>query len=256
MTTWLNRRALASLGLGMGVGLMSTNAAARQRSEGGLIGTRHGRKTRVAILIYPGATMLDWIGPYEAMHRIDGFEILLVGKTTNVVKSDSGIVDYKANLTFDEVATTDVLLIPGGAKEMLTAAADPQTADWIRRMDAVSSYTVGICTGALFLARLGLLDGRRATTYWKFTPMLSGFGATFVPERWTQDGKYWTSAGVMAGVDLTIALIAEIYGRRSGQMAQLAIEYDPDPPFDTGSVRTAPQDIIDALGGVVATPGQ
>ena len=196
--------------------------------------------------------MLDWVGPYEALHRVDGVELVLAGKTTEWMTSDSGMVDYKANVAFNAIDRTDVLIVPGGAKGVMAAANDPVTADWLRRIDRTSIYTVGICTGSLLLAHLDLLRGKRATTYWKFPDMLRGAGATFVPERWVRDGKYWTSAGVSAGIDATLALIADLYGPKRAMMAQLAIEYDPHPPFDAGSVRTAPSEVIEALGGVLA----
>ncbi|MEM5515625.1 DJ-1/PfpI family protein [Henriciella sp. AS95] len=213
------------------------------------------KATRITFLLYPGTTVLDWIGPYEALHWVDGVEIILAAKTTDIMKSDSGIVEYKANVTLDEVDRTDVLIVPGGAKQMMEAANDPEIADWIRRMDETSTHTVGICTGSLMLAHIGLLEDRRATTYWKFTPMLAGGGAIYEEARWVQDGKYWTSAGVSAGIDLTLALIADLYGAETAMKAQLAIEYDPDPPFNSGSLQAAPQTVIDALGGI-ATPPQ
>ncbi|WP_169711806.1 DJ-1/PfpI family protein [Henriciella litoralis] len=212
------------------------------------------RPTRVTILLYPGTTVLDWIGPYEALHRVDGVEVVLAGKTTDLMKSDSGIVEYKANVPLSEIDYTDVLIVPGGAKEMMTAANDPEIADWIKAIDETSQYTVGICTGALFLAHVGLLEGRRATTYWKFTPMLAGGGAIYEDARWVRDGKYWTSAGVSAGIDLTLALIADLYDDETAMKAQLGIEYDPAPPFNAGSVSTAPQSVVDALGGAVENP--
>lgn len=253
MNDTLNRRSFAALSLASTAALLAGCAHPDKPFLNEQGGTRTGKRTQVAILLYPGTTVLDWIGPYEALHRVEGVDVILAAKTTELMKSDSGIVDYKANVTLDEVKSPDILLVPGGAQGLMVAANDPVTAEWVKQMDETSSYTVGICTGSLLLAKLGLLDGRRATTYWKFSDMLGGGGATFVPERWVQDGKYWTSAGVSAGMDLTLALIADLYGTKAAMMAQLAIEYDPHPPFNAGSIRTAPKAVVDALGGEPAT---
>lgn len=250
MNHMIDRRSFAAMGLAGSAALLtggSVQAAQPQVSEG--TGTRTGKKTQVAMLLYPGTTVLDWVGPYEALHRVEGIEVVLAAKNTDLMKSDSGIVDYKANVTFDQIDRTDILLVPGGAKGLMDASNDLATMDWLRHMDSSSVYTVGICTGSLMLSHAGLLKGRRATTYWKFTGMLDQAGSTFVPERWVRDGKYWTSAGVSAGIDLTLALIADLYGPKQAMMAQLAIEYDPHPPFNAGSVRTAPREVVEALGG-------
>lgn len=248
----INRRMFAAGG-GAALGIALAKPASASPADTLLTPpTRSGRKTHVTILLYEGVTMLDWVGPYEALHRVDGIELVLAGKHTDFMKSDSGLADYRANIAIGDVKETDVLVIPGGAKGMMDAANDPVIAAWVRSIDKYSIYTIGICTGSLLLAHLGLLEDRRATTYWKFTPMLVGGGATFVPERWVRDGKYWTCSGVSAGIDVTLALIADLYGPKSAMMAQLAIEYDPHPPYNAGSVRTAPKDVIDALGGLVA----
>lgn len=251
MNDLIDRRSFTALGLAGGAALLASGARAEQPA-GNAQPARAGKKTQVVMLLYPGTTVLDWVGPYEALHRVEGIEVVLAGKTTDLVKSDSGIMEYKANVPISQIDRADVLLIPGGAQGLMVAAKDPVIADWIRKIDSTSSYTVGICTGSLMLGQVGLLKGKRATTYWKFPHMLEASGASFVPDRWVRDGKYWTSAGVSAGIDLTLALIAELYGPKQAMIAQLAIEYDPHPPYNAGSVRTAPKEVIDALGGIMA----
>jgi len=249
MTRTIDRRTFTALSLASTAALLTGCAHAGPGPQLDSTGRRTGTRTQVTILLYPGTTVLDWVGPYEALHRVNGVEVVLAGKTTDIMKSDSGIVAYKANVSLEEITRTDVLLVPGGAQGMMTAANDPVVANWVKQIDTTSLYTVGICTGSLMLAHLGLLQGRRATTYWKFSDMLAPAGATFVPERWVKDDKYWTSAGVSTGMDLTPALIADLYGDKAAMMAQLAIEYDPHPPYNAGSARTAPREIIEALGG-------
>lgn len=252
MNHMIDRRSFAAMGLAGSAALVAGAARATKPGSDEAPADRTGKKTQVTMLLYPGTTVLDWVGPYEALHRVEGVEVVLAAKSLDLMKSDSGIMDYKANVTFDQIDRTDVLLVPGGAKGLMEASNDPATMDWLRRIDATTIYTVGICTGSLMLSHAGLLTGRRATTYWKFTGMLDQGGSTFVPERWVRDGKYWTSAGVSAGIDLTLALIADLYGPQRAMMAQLAIEYDPHPPFNAGSVRTAPPEVVEALGGTTA----
>ena len=247
MSDSLDRRSFAALALGAAA---TTYAGPVHAGKPGIAESGKRAKIHVTILLYDGITMLDWVGPYEALHRVPDIELAIVGKSMDPMKSDSGIVEYRANLPLDHIDRTDVLIVPGGAKGMMVAANDPVIAGWIRRIDQSTLHTVGICTGSLLLSHLGLLKGRNATTYWKFTNMLAKGAARFVPKRWVRDGKYWTSSGVSAGIDVTLALIAELYGPKDAMMAQLAIEYDPHPPFKAGSVRTAPAEIVDALGGM------
>ncbi len=212
MSTLIDRRSFNALALAGGGALLGGGLRAESLVPDSAIDGGVARPMHVTMLLYDGTTVLDWIGPYEALHRVPGVELVLAGKDAELMKSDSGIVQYKANVSLDQIEHTDVLIVPGGAKGMMEAANDPVIADWVRRMDQTSIYTIGICTGALLLSHLGLLAGKRATTYWKFTAMLASGGATFVPERWVRDGKYWTCAGVSAGIDLTLALIADLYG--------------------------------------------
>ncbi|PZO71701.1 MAG: glutamine amidotransferase, partial [Sphingomonas taxi] len=202
---------------------------------------------RVAILLFPGTTVLDWVGPYEALHRVRGVELLLVAETLELMTADSGVMQYKANQTFEDVASADVLIVPGGGPSVHETSGNPVLMDWVRRIDATTRYTTSTCTGALIVARAGLLEGRRATTHWALKTMLSNAGAKYVPERWVVSDKYWTAAGVSAGIDMTLALIADIFGDDTAMMTQLRIEYDPHPRFDAGSERTAPPRILAAV---------
>ena len=253
MKNRMDRRCFTAMSLASTAALLSPPSAAAESEQPDVQGMRKDQRTKVTILLYPGTTLLDWTGPCEALAWVPEIDVILAGKTTDLMKNDNGIIDYKANVTLDQIDHTDVLIVPGGAKGLMDAANDPVIADWVRRMDETTIYTVGICTGALMLTHLGLLEGRRATTYWKFTSMLAGGGANFIPrDRWVKDGKYWTSAGVSAGIDATLALIGDLYGSKAAMKAQLAIEYDPQPPYNAGSLHSAPMDIIAELGGVAS----
>ncbi|ASK96824.1 DJ-1/PfpI family protein [Xanthomonas campestris pv. merremiae] len=204
--------------------------------------------TKVVILLYPGTTMLDWIGPYELLHRVPGIELVLAAKTRDLYKSDSGMVSYQANVLLQEIDKADVLLIPGGGMGVRAVSNDAQVMDWIKRIDKTSRITASVCTGALILGRAGLLRGRRATTHWALQNMLNDQGATYMDERWVVSDKYWTSAGVSAGLDMTLALIGQLCGDTEAMKAQLKIQYDPRPPYQAGSWSTAPAAIREAVG--------
>ncbi|MBD3744622.1 MAG: DJ-1/PfpI family protein [Sphingopyxis terrae] len=253
MTDPLDRRTFTSLGLASTTALLSSGSGAAERGGSHPRGIRKDQRTTITILLYPGTTILDWIGPCEALAWVPEVDVVLAGKSTDLMKNDRGAIDYKANVMLDQIERTDVLIVPGGAKGLIDATNDPIISSWVRKIDMTTIYTVGICTGALMLSHLGLLKGRRATTYWKFTGLLAKDNAIFDPtERWVKDGKYWTSGGVSAGIDATLALIGDLYGTKAAMKAQLGIEYDPRPPYNAGSIHTAPLDVINELGGIVS----
>ena len=152
----------------------------------------------------------------------------------------------EATAALSEIDRADVLLIPGGPGET-QARAVPEVVEWVRAVDATTTWTTAVCTGSLVLAQAGLLDGRPATTHWGALHVLERLGAIPVEQRWFESDKYVTAAGVSAGIDMALALSARIGGDDLAQMIQLGIEYDPDPPFVGGSVRTAPEHIHAAL---------
>ncbi|MGW5669364.1 DJ-1/PfpI family protein [Micromonospora sp. NPDC003776] len=140
----------------------------------------------------------------------------------------------------------DVLVVPGGPGQ-IARMADTRLLDWLRAVDATTTWTTSVCTGSLLLAAAGLLDGRRATSHRLAVDQLPAFGALPTPERIVEDGKYVTAAGVSAGVDMALALAGRIAGDGVAQALQLGIEYDPQPPYPAGSPRTAPAPLVAAL---------
>jgi transcriptional regulator GlxA family with amidase domain len=158
-----------------------------------------------------------------------------------------GSLALTADVPFSEVTDPDILLVPGGpgCAELLD---DRPTLDWIREADATTSWTTSVCSGSLLLAAAGLLTGRRATSHWICLEVLEAFGATAVgDERIVLDGKYATSAGVSAGIDLALDLAGRITDARTAEAIQLVIEYAPEPPYSTGSTATAPAGLVEAL---------
>jgi putative intracellular protease/amidase len=201
---------------------------------------------KIAILLYDKLTALDAIGPYEVLSRLPGAEVSFAGKQRGAVRTDTGALGLSVDRTLDEVKETDIVLVPGGAGTR-ALLADEEVLGWLRSVDAASKWTTSVCTGSLVLAAAGLLEGRRATSHWIWRKHLSAFGAEPVEERVVVDGKYVTAAGVASGIDMALELARLEAGDEVAQAIQLGIEYDPDPPFDSGSPAKAPQQLVTAL---------
>ena len=206
---------------------------------------------QIAIFAYDHMTALDAIGPYEVLSRLPGAETVFVGVERGPVRCDSRSLALVAAAALDEVASPDVLVVPGwsGARQERLLRPGP-VQDWLRTVDERTTWTASACSGSLVLAAAGLLRGRRATSHWLTMDWLAELGALPVGERVVRDGKYLTAAGVSAGIDMALALSAEVAGEQTAQAIQLLIEYDPEPPFDAGSVAKAPTDIVDSLRAI------
>ena len=199
---------------------------------------------QITILAYEGMTALDAVGPYEVLSRLPGASVHFVAERPGPVTMDTGRLTLVAETGLAEAPDPDLVLVPGG----WAAPTGPgPVRDWLRAADAVSTWTTSVCTGSLTLASAGLLTGRRATSHWLALDRLPRFGAEPVPERVVIDGKYATAAGVSAGIDLALTLAARIAGPEMAQMIQLAVEYDPQPPFRSGSPSIARPGIVAAL---------
>jgi transcriptional regulator GlxA family with amidase domain len=191
---------------------------------------------QIAILVYPGMTALDAIGPYEVLRALRG-ELCFVWKEIGPIVTDSGVLTIGATHRFDELPRPDLVLVPGSGTHTATTMIDPAVLSWLRAVHPHTRLTTSVCSGSLILAAAGLLEGRAATSHWAVLPLLEQFGV--VPranDRIVQDGKFRTAAGVSAGIDLALALVAELKSESAARMAQLIIEYDPQPPFDCGHV--------------------
>jgi transcriptional regulator GlxA family with amidase domain len=202
----------------------------------------------IAILLYDRLTALDAIGPYEVLSRLPGAQLSFVAANTDNVTTDNGMLTLVPARTLAEAKEPDIVLVPGGPGEVAQRAGT-QALEWLRDADRTSTWTTSVCTGSLILAAAGLLDGRRATTHWLAMDELARLGATATSERVVFDGKYATAAGVSAGIDMALALAAEIAGEQVAQAIQLGIEYDPQPPFDAGSPAKAPAEVVELLTG-------
>lgn len=204
-------------------------------------------KRRVTILLFDGVTVLDAVGPYELLHRVPELEVNFVAEKKGLITADSGELRLIAEQSLTDVLETSILIVPGGGIGVRKVRENQRVMEWIKAIDQTTTYTASVCTGSLILAGAGLLRSRDATTHWALKDMLSEFGVQYRAERYVRSGKYWTSAGVSAGIDMTLAMIGEMYGANEAQIQQLGLQYDPDPPFDSGSDQKAPPEIVEAF---------
>lgn len=197
------------------------------------MGTNEGTGGTIAFLLYPGLTPLDMIGPLQVLGGLGTvaheWETVVVGERMDPVDSDVG-VRLSPQATFEEVPGPDVLLVPGGGAPTIRAMGSESIRDYILGAAEGARVVGSVCTGALILAAAGLLEGRRATTHWAYHMLLERLGATYVPERWVEDGRFMTSAGVSAGIDMALELAARLTDESRARLVQLGIEYDPHPP--------------------------
>jgi transcriptional regulator GlxA family with amidase domain len=189
---------------------------------------------QIAILLYSGVSALDAIGPWEVLSYLPDVEIRFVGSEIGPVVAEGGSLLMAATHSLSETLSPDVVLVPGGSgtpRQML----DDEVLEWLRAVHRTTQWTTSVCTGALILAAAGILKGAPATTHWAKLRTLRIMGAR--PEsaqRVVRSGKVLTAAGVSAGIDLALWLAGEIAGRERAEAIQLVIEYDPQPPFNSG----------------------
>jgi len=204
---------------------------------------------KIAILIFEKLTALDAIGPYEVLRSVPGWEVRFVGPEKGPLRTDCGALGLNADHSLEEVDSADIVLVPGG-KGNRPLLNDETVLSWLREIDAKSKWTTSVCTGALVLGAAGLLEGKRATTYWPFLEQLREYGAEPAGGRYVEDGKTITAAGVSAGIDMAFHLVAQEVGPEVAQTIQLGIEYDPQPPFDSGSPDKAPAPSVELIRAV------
>jgi putative intracellular protease/amidase len=200
----------------------------------------------IAILIYDRFTALDAVGPYEVLSRLPGANVVFCAENAGPTRTDTRQLTLLAEATIGELTQPEIVLVPGGPGQA-ELMDDGPVHEWLRAVDATSTWTASVCTGSLILGSAGLLDGKRATSNWQALDELRRLGADVVRERVVFDGKHVTSAGVTAGIDMALSLVAKIVGDRAAQAIQLGIEYDPQPPFDAGSPHKAPTEIVEAV---------
>lgn len=188
----------------------------------------------IAILLFDRLTTLDAVGPYEVLSRMPGAVVKMVAKQAGPVRNDSGSLALVADYALAEVPQPDIVVIPGGPGQA-ALMDDEAVLNWIRHAHATSKWTASVCTGSLVLGAAGLLKGLPATSHWLALDELRALGAKPTEQRVVIAGKIITAAGVSAGIDMALTLVAEECGDAVAQVIQLMIEYDPQPPFDAGA---------------------
>ncbi|MDX6609339.1 MAG: hypothetical protein QOF85_1264 [Solirubrobacterales bacterium] len=201
---------------------------------------------QIAILIFEKLTALDAIGPYEVLRSVPGWEVMFVGPEKGEVRTDSGALGLSVDHSLEEVTEADIVLVPGGEGNR-PLLQDEAVLSWLRRIDERTKWTTSVCTGSLVLGAAGLLESKRVTSHWLFLEQLREFGADPVGGRYVQDGKVITAAGVSAGIDMALHLVGLEAGPEVAQAVQLGIEYDPQPPHDSGSPDRAAAPIVELV---------
>jgi len=197
----------------------------------------------IGILVYDGVNDLDVMGPRYVLGQTMGASTKLISIEPGNIKTVMG-VEMVPDATVDDIDQLDILVIPGGFTGTIEAAYDDDLHTWIREIDESSTFTAAVCTGGWILGATGLLDGKKASTNWyREEEFLTKYGAIPANERFTRDGKYWTSAGVTAGMDMSLAILIEIFGEDYVQAVMLDMEYDPAPPISGGSPETTSAEV-------------
>jgi transcriptional regulator GlxA family with amidase domain len=201
---------------------------------------------QVAYLLYDRFTALDITGPHDVFNSVPGNESIFVAERPGPIRNESDTLSMVADASLEEISSPDIVVVPGGFGNRMLLEHEPLH-EWIRGVHETSTWTTSVCTGSLLLAAAGLLDGAPATTHWLARDVLAELGAKPVPERVVEHGKIVTAAGVSSGIDMALALVTKINGKEVAQAVQLGIEYDPEPPHDSGSPEKAPPEIVELV---------
>ncbi|HTR83448.1 MAG TPA: DJ-1/PfpI family protein [Reyranella sp.] len=187
----------------------------------------------IGILLYPNVTQLDATGPAQVLARVPGAKLHMIWKTRDPVPTDAGF-SIVPTTSFADCPRLDVICVPGGGGQV-ALMNDPETLDFLRRQAATARYVTSVCTGSLVLGAAGLLKGYKSACHWAWRDLLTDFGAIPVAERVVRDRNRISGGGVTAGIDFGLTVAAELAGEEVAKSIQLVLEYDPKPPFDSGS---------------------
>jgi transcriptional regulator GlxA family with amidase domain len=205
---------------------------------------------QIALVLYPQFTALDIVGPFQTLADLPGVECVFVAETAGPVIDHTGRLSLVATASFAEVTAPDVVVVPGGFADASATSEDP-VVQWIRAVHPTTTWTTSVCTGSIFLAHAGVLDGLDATTHWSAYERLRALGAVPTEERVVRRGKVITAAGVSAGIDMGLTLVAEMFDDETAKSIQLAIEYDPQPPFDSGAPSKASPETLAFVSAIM-----
>jgi transcriptional regulator GlxA family with amidase domain len=200
----------------------------------------------IAIPLFDRFTALDAVGPYEVLSRLPDARVMFIAAEPGPYKTDNGMLTIVAEARLEDLPHPEVLMVPGGTGTR-PLMKDERMLDWIRTAHETSTYTTSVCTGSLLLGAAGVLDGLEATTHWLELETLDELGARSSSKRVVEQGKVITAAGVSSGIDMALLLASRIAGDQFAQGIQLLIEYDPQPPFDSGSKEKAPPETVQLI---------
>lgn len=210
-------------------------------------------KEKIAMLLYPGFYAPDLINPQFIFSSLMGAEIHLISPTDGLTPVNaSGVMITPTHTQSECPDELDILFVPGGATGTLEAMKNEKLIDFIKTKAANSKYITSVCTGSLLLGKAGLLQGKKATSHWTTLDLLTKFGATAVKKRVVWDGNIVTGGGVTAGIDFGLEIVAALRGEEYAQAIQLQLEYDPAPPFESGSPDKASAFVRDTVKGMFA----
>jgi transcriptional regulator GlxA family with amidase domain len=203
---------------------------------------------QAVIPLFPRFTALDGIGPYEVLQRIPEIDVTFIGHERGEVRSENGFLGITRDGTFDDFPTPDVIVFPGGVGTR-PLAKDDRVLEWVRNAHPHTRYTTSVCTGSIVLGAAGLLDGLTATTHWSCYEELRATGASPVATRVVEhlDRRIITAAGVSSGIDMALRLVELLFDRTAAEASQLMIEYDPQPPFDAGSLDKVANGVVERV---------
>jgi transcriptional regulator GlxA family with amidase domain len=200
------------------------------------------KPTEIVFALFPRLTQLDFTGPFEVLKRVPDTRVRIASREGGELISDSGLC-FSGLERLVDIASADVICVPGG--QGLTAAlGDAELIAEVRRLGLGARYITSVCSGSLLLAAAGLLEGKRAACHWAWRALLAEHGAIVENARVVRDGNVITGGGVTAGIDFALTMAAELAGIAVAQRIQLAIEYDPSPPFYSGRPETAPPAVL------------
>lgn len=199
----------------------------------------------IGLLLFPKITQLDMTGPLQVLSRVPGAQVHVLWKRIEPVMSDAGLA-LLPNMTFANCPPLDVICVPGGGGQV-DLMDDAEVIAFVRRQGLQAKFVTSVCTGALVLGAAGLLQGYQATTHWASHDQLAMFGAQPVKTRVCIDGNRITGGGVTAGIDFGLVVAEKLAGRQAAEMIQLALEYNPQPPFSAGSPDTAAPEVLAAV---------
>ena len=211
--------------------------------------------TTVGLVLYPQFTALDIVGPFQTLVDVPGLDVFFVAEEKGPVVDHTGKLTMQATHSFDEVDSLDVLVVPGG---MADRGIDRSNAvvRFVEKIHPTTTWTTSVCTGSIYLAHAGILNGVTATTHWASYDRLQALGAIPTEERVITQGKVITAAGVSSGIDMGLTLVAAMQGEEMAKVIQLAIEYDPQPPFDSGAPSKVTPELKSLVSAIFSNPNR